>query len=51
MKRNWEDGTKGKVEYGDHEFQIYHLQFEKPLGYPGGCTQETNKGLDFGREV
>lgn len=51
MKRNCADGNKGKVEYGDHEFQIYHLQFEKPLGYPGGCIQETNKGLEFWREV
>jgi hypothetical protein len=47
MKTSCEDGNKGKVEYVDHEFQIYHVEFEMPLGHPGGCTLETNIGLGF----
>ena len=36
-----------------HEFQIYRVEFEMPLGNPRGCSQEINYDirLDFWREL
>lgn len=45
-------GARGQWS-GDHEFQMYHVEFEMTLKYPKGYTQETSCdiGLDFGERV
>lgn len=45
-------GARGKWS-GDHEFQMYHVEFEVTLKHPRGCIQETSCdiGLDFFERV